>query len=216
MAFVRAHLPQESSESVGRPGKRWLSNSSIKQMQTSSVKLPENSPGSVTDWGLGWCLMDGGRNPIVGHDGATFGQCCLVNMLPEQGLIFSVQTNCTQGSVLKTVFNDVMATLANIRFTPAEPSESLLNPDSVVGTYDSFDAIITVSLNGSELIAIRKDKVLGLPDETWNLKSIDENAMAVYSKNGERIDNIVFLDRNAKGQAGYLYASFCVYRRVSI
>ena len=163
-------------------------------IQCNATRLTHPTVLPIGGWG--WFLRHGEHPPVVGHDGATFGQCCALTLVPEQNLALAVQTNCLKGAVLKTVFKDVMTTLAGITLTPVvpqtEPIDSAIDLDSFTGTYDSFDGIITISLKNNTLVATREDKVQPSPPENWQLKPVDAHTVVVYSAQGESQGNLVF------------------------
>lgn len=220
ITFARAHLNQGLIDGLpnicNRSDKHWLSAKAVQQMQTSNVELPPHSPMFMTDVGLGWFMTNNQYTPVIGHDGATLGQASILRLVPEQQFAFAIQTNCLKAAPGKAVFDDLLATLTDIQFTQAEPIGIVLDPNTIIGTYDSFDGTITISLtDGGELVATRKDKVLLSSSQKWVLRAIDTKTVALYSEQGERKDGTMgFLEQDSRGVPAYLYFGFRLHRRI--
>lgn len=213
IAFTRAHL----NEGLLDSNVRLLSKESVLQMQCPSVNLPALSSPFVTDWGLGWFIANGQHNPVIGHDGATFGQSCVLRMVPCQNFAYVAQMNCHEKLSLNSICNESLATLLNISFKPPIIIKEPIDINSLTGTYDSFDGTITISTRGSELIGSRVDKVSPSAQiENWSLRAIGEDTLAVFSEKSEYEGNITFIERDAESVPKYLYFGFRLHQRQQI
>jgi CubicO group peptidase (beta-lactamase class C family) len=202
--FALAHLNKGRTSK----GVQWLSEESVKHMQTSQFRLPDSPPGFLSDWGLGWFLMSQNDNPFVfGHDGSTVGQCAMLRVVPEQELIFSVLLNVEDMSILKGLFCELMEHLAGVIYKEKEPAGSLSHPERYCGHYESLGESYDIVYEQEELLALYKIKILDGPEQRLHLKPIDENSFAIYSEDGKRLDNnLAFLKPNAQHQPSYLFS----------
>lgn len=211
ITFARAHL---NKGAVSALSKTWLSADAIQHMQAPSITLPAHSPQCVTDWGLGWFLINAGATPVIGHDGGTFGQSAMLRLVPEQDLAIALQTNGSKPAILSPLCADLLVGLAGIHLAPPEANGELVNPEQVAGVYESFDSVIEVRLVDRELVATLTDKIQLGPAKTLILKSLTPDAFAAYDEQGRQSSTAVFIDRDQQGVPIYLAWSFRLHRRV--
>jgi|GEM_PF-842831 len=218
VTFARVHLNGGLSDSNLKSGDlktiRLLSCDSVHEMQVPNISLPAYSPSFVSAWGLGWFTLGGADCPVIGHDGGTIGQSCILRLVPKRNCAFVVQTNCSNNNVLKIIAADLLSSLTGIYLGYPEHSGPKMPTDSIIGTYDSFDGKITVSLSEQGLVAIREDKVTPFGEERWGLEVIDSKTAMAYSEKGECEGSLIFLEPDAKGFSKYLYFGFRMHQRV--
>lgn len=213
IAFARMHLNQGVISGIDDA--RWLSPDAVEQMQTSNISLPPYSPKNVTDWGLGWQLINSFDTPIVAHDGASRGQNAMLRLLAEHGLVFAGQINAKKSDVLPAVFAELMADLLGIDVKLPSPSKMDTVPSSsLVGVYDCLDSTLFITEVMGKLSLVKRDKIYpDLPPVKLRLEPIDAHSFVAISNNGKPLSTMIFLDRNHNGEPAYLYSGFRLYNR---
>ena len=214
ITFAQVHMRGGRAPS----GAQWLTEKSIQQMRTSQIKLPPHSELFITDWGLGWFLLNGGEAPVFGHDGVTIGQSVLLRIVPEKNLIFSILINGDRWpafALQKALFCELMSELAGYDYHEPEEGHTLSHPEQYCGHYESFGSEWDVVFEQEKLLVTTKIKSLEIPTEKLVLNPIDENCFVGYSKKGKRQLNITFLSPDEDGRPAYLFSCFELCHRVS-
>lgn len=212
--FAKAHMLNGRTSS----GKQWLSKNSIQQMQSSQVTVPPYTELFVTDWGLGWFLLNGGETPIFGHDGVTIGQSALLRIIPERNLIFSVLINGNRWPAFRlqeTIFCDLIKDLFGYEYSQPTMESNVIHPEHYCGHYESFGFHWDVTFENEILLARLEAKSSADPCEQLVLNPIGDGCFVAFAKDGRRQLNITFLSPDKNGFTDYLFACFELCARTS-
>ena len=210
ITFVRVHL------NTGKAafGKQWLPADKLKLMQSPDIALPPNSQIFDSYWGLGWAVMKAKRcaTKIVWHSGQVGGQMSMLRFFPERDIAFAVLINGRQPDVLDDIVNDLSEELVGIHckepdLIPAKFNTVSLKP--FTGTFNSFSAVYKVALKegGQEtnvLAMSQTDKQYYITTE-FSLFPLGEHIFAVYTAEGIRQPNLVFIQNNDDNTPTHLF-----------
>lgn len=187
-----------------KKNKPWLSPGSIKEMLTSQVSLPKNFLQNMTDWGLGWALLNDSSTFLYGHEGSTPGQCSILRVVPEHNLIFSVLFNSDSFELLGCVSNTVLASLCDVTYEQPYLDESPIEWGRYCGQYECFGQAYDVFKESDRLVCIIQVKTDSY-SEKWSLKRINDECFAVYSDKGVRKFNLHFFFDGQDNKASHLH-----------
>jgi CubicO group peptidase (beta-lactamase class C family) len=215
ITFARAHL----EGGVSQTGKRWLSEDSIKAMQTASSELPPVSQICRKYFGLGWGLSHytDTDSYVFGHAGATHGFMSTLQVFPQQQSAFAVLLNASKPAALNAVMKDLCKAVADVDLTEPEPSEFCGDIDTlkgITGKYESFDTIADVVIRDGRLKAHIVYKIDPLPPLDLVLTPVDGNCFAAYTEDGKRIKNLAFVRENNNEPPAYLFFGSRLSNRV--
>ena len=212
--FAKAHL----NAGLMLSGEQLLSKESIYEMQSSQIKLPSYSEQFMTDFGLGWALVEGGNAPMYGHDGVTIGQSALLRIIPSHNLIVAVFVNGGRWPVidfLSNLFRDLMRELIGINFDHHKPCGFSANPEHYCGRYESRGSTWDIRFKNGVLVANTCINFAGEPSEILVLKRIGEDSFVGYSDSDERKLNMSFLGTDRGGCPKYLFVCYELCIRIS-
>lgn len=216
ITFAKVHL----NEGQAASGEQWLSVDAVAAMQQLQVALPPYSASQVTNWGLGWSLINSEDHnqqkqaPIIGHGGQTFGQSAVLRILPQQNSAFAALTNVGGGDVLKQVVDDLLLELANVKFKAPETLTKLKTPERFTGQFESLGYRYKIALENQQLVARIKDKVLSTPAAISYLKPIGDNTFASYAAGGQFKSTLAFLNIDAQGVPQSLFSDYRLINRI--
>lgn len=217
ITFARAHLDKGTAQD----GKSWLSANAVQAMQAPQIQLPRLSQVFEKFSGLGWGITDYQQNQcrIIGHSGATHGSLSMLQIIPQKKAAFAILINGFRPSALQAITRDCLLTVSDIDNT--EPDLADTEPDldyyaRLIGNYESFDSVIEVSLEDSELLAKFTYKIDPLPSIRLVLKPIEYGCFATFTPTGERGKNLAFLQENSCGIPKYLFSGSRLSNRLSI
>ena len=205
--FARAHLENGLTFS----GKRWLSQASVKAMQTPSKAWPLHSQIKRGHVGLGWLLGDYQRPEmrVVGHTGGTMGFLSLLQIIPEKNTAFALLLNSFDFSILDNISNELLSKLTGIDLREPEPKSETSSVECwcVIGRYESFDTSFDVRLVKQQLIVDLRYKHDPAPPLSLTLHHVEAGFFISYTKDGRRGPNITFIEYNKQGIPQYLYSN---------
>jgi hypothetical protein len=152
ITFGRAHL----EGGLNTQGERWLSEASIRAMQTPTIDVPSTSQDASGSMGLGWGLAEYKASGLraVSHNGGTNGQCSLLRLFPEHNACFAILVNCRgQGEkAIEEIGNDLTLAITGVDLKasaskpePVTLTEEQLQPylGRFKGTHMSFNFVIS-------------------------------------------------------------------------
>ena len=129
--FGRAHM----EKGLNSKGERWLSEESVRIMQTPSVEVPyaigcHSQCHTGRGWGLSQHLASG--EWYASHTGGTNGQCALLRIFPEQQACFVLLTNEQNLSALTAIGDELTEKIAGLSIDTkfAERARDQLKPAS--------------------------------------------------------------------------------------
>ena len=162
LTFVQLHLDGGTTPD----GTRVLSAASVAALQQPHVQIPD--PYTLgSHWGLGWILMTWDGRPVLGHDGATLGQCAFQRSLPEAGLSVALLTNggAHPRDLFQSLFGELFFELAGVAVPPRpEPcaDTSIAQPERFIGRYarEGIEVTIRPAEGGGLEAAIRSTSPL--------------------------------------------------------
>jgi CubicO group peptidase (beta-lactamase class C family) len=206
ITFARAHMEGGVSQS----GERWLSEDSIKAMQTINIEMPPTSQISRKYFGLGWGVSHytDTDSYTFGHAGATHGFMSMLQVFPKQQAAFAVLLNARKAAAFEAAVEDLVKAVADIDITEPEPSEFSGDIDSlkgITGKYESFDTVADVMIGDGKLKAHIVYKIDPLPPLDLVLTPVDGNCFAAYTEDGKRIKNLAFIRANINEPPDYLF-----------
>jgi CubicO group peptidase (beta-lactamase class C family) len=153
LVFARMHLDR----GVSQDGTRLLDEASVAAMQEARASLPSVRGGADAiglAWHMGW--WDG--QPVIGHDGGTFGQTARLRIAPEAGVAACLLTNSDGSARLhQELFTEVFTEFAGISPPPGvEPTAGPvdLDLDRHTGRYERASHRFDVSVRDGELHAL--------------------------------------------------------------
>ena len=216
ITFARAHLEGGLSQ-CGAP---WLSEASVKAMQTAHFTLPSLSQISDKTAGLGWAKMHytASNRKTLSHSGATLGFLSMLQLIPEQNAAFAVLINGFKPAAISAITRDLLQAVAGIdNREPEPPSDTVCaaaDLQTYVGRYDSLDTSVTVSQQGEGLVARVVYHIDPLPPADLRLVPVDKRAaFAVYTPEGVRGNNLAFVWEQGERPAYLFFAGRLNQRR---
>jgi CubicO group peptidase (beta-lactamase class C family) len=215
ITFARVHLEGGVSQS----GKRWLSEGSVRAMQTASSELPRASQICRKYFGLGWGLSHytDTNSCTFGHNGATHGFMSTLQVFPQQQTAFAVLLNASKPAALSTAVEALCKAVADIDLTEPEPSEFSGDIESlkgITGKYESFDTVADVVIRDGKLKAHIVYKIDPLPPLDLVLTPIDGNCFATYTEDGKRLKNLAFIRERTNEPPAYLFFGMRLSNRI--
>ncbi|MDC0003324.1 beta-lactamase family protein [Porticoccaceae bacterium] len=209
ITFARAHLDSGVSQS----GARWLSEASVKAMQTAQITLPNVSQIGDKQAGLGWGKMyyTSAGTETIAHSGATLGFLSMLQIIPEQNAAFAVLTNGFKPAASNAITRDLLQVVAGIdNREPEPPSDISRTPEDLqtfVGRYDSLDTSVTITQQNEGLVAHVVYHIDPLPPVDLTLVPVDnEGCFAVYTPEGVRGSNVTFVWEQGERPAYLFFA----------
>ena len=210
LTFARAHLNQGMTNS----GERWLSVDAVEVMQAPQIELPRMSQVNRKNFGLGWGLSEHLSTGIktLSHSGAARGCMSMLQIIPEQETAFVVLINGFNPVAIEAISRNLLADLAGIDIKEpplAEPTIlSVSNTQDLtrcVGSYDSMDTRIDITLHGDQLQAEILYKIDPLPPQTLQLIPIEGNCFGVKTVTGEQGPNLAFVYEKESEKPTYIF-----------
>ena len=215
--FGRAHMEK------GLNGKceRWLSEESVRAMQTPSVEMPTPSDIIRSSMGRGWGLSQhlASGECYASHTGGTNGQCALLRIFPEQQACFVLQMNEQNLSALMDIGNELTEKIAGLSLTPsAEKPEinlSLKALEKLVGHFRSYGGDYTVTLGADGISATFVDSVNEEDTLKLKLKPLGEECFDQQNEQGISEGIVRFMNPDAQGRPSRLFVSARIFQRVA-
>jgi CubicO group peptidase (beta-lactamase class C family) len=203
--FARAHM----NGGLNQQGQRWLSIDSIQEMQTPQIALPKISEICDNYSGLGWGINDYYRYRVISHGGATNGFLAMLQMIPELNTAFVILINGFRPPAMKVATNTILQAITGIDMQEPEPTNAISVGDfrAVEGCYESLDASVTISIEGQRIVGKIIHKIDPLPPTTIELRHIAGGRFAVFSADGKRRPNMVFIKQGDQQIYSYLFNS---------
>lgn len=204
VAFAQAHLNcDENSDD-----RNWLSNKSVKAMQTPTIDWPLQSQLKDNSVGLGWMISDY-RQPssrVIHHIGATMGFLSALHVLPEHNAAVAVLINGFNAAGISKISNELLQDYFGIPYVEPVPtgSHQLKDCHELVGHYESMDSIIEVSFVDQILCAQFISKLDPIPPQKYTLRHVQGDCYATHQSDGKRASNISF-ERNSMNQIAYIF-----------
>lgn len=191
-----------------------LTYDAMAQMVTSEFSLPIASPMYITDWGLGWAIIDNPEVFMFGHDGSTLGQSAMLRIVPEYDLVFTVLLNSENFYLLRDIFCDIVESVTDISFTNkldknAERSSDL---EKYVGVYDSLAGRYEVFVEGERLYATVTQNINKSGVKRVELVPIGDHIFSMVSENDRPEFNISFIVSDS-GVSSYCMSFYRLYKR---
>lgn len=130
-------------------GRRLMSGETIGKMWTRHVEATPHTDG----WGLGWRRYAWLGGEVIGHDGATPGECAFLRIMPRQRVALTVTCNAEDANEF---FNDVARdVLGPIGISPPPFPKAVAGVgfpfDDYAGRYRQSDVEIVVERDGGGL-----------------------------------------------------------------
>jgi len=210
VAFAQMHL----AGGVAADGTRVLSEDSVRAMQDRQVELPVLT-GMGEAWGLGWEILVGGENPVIGHDGGTIGQSAFLRAVPEAGLVVALLTN---GGDVIGLFDDIVKKIVTdaagveLHGFPKPPAEPVaVDAAPYVGSFSNstFDMVVSVDDEGRIwLDSTPKGIVLEMGQEPEHVELVGlgpDSLIAVQPTMKEMHVVYAFLGDDGAGRRKYLH-----------
>jgi len=178
LKFARMHLDFGVAN-----GNRILSESTVKEMQTTQTK----AANMADEWGLGWMIFDLSGTKGIGHGGTTNGFQAVMRAVPESNFAIAILTNSDRGHaaerpILKWAFQHYLnISLPEHQEITVEPEEL----DRFVGKYSQQWAEIVVSNpDGTLRMDVHQKSALSDTEEgkklpTVAIKPIDDTVFVV-------------------------------------
>ncbi len=215
ITFARAHLDY----GVSQAGNRWLSEQSVKAMQSPGFDLPPVSQIASESLGLGWFLSHYKKQDVstFSHGGATLGFLAMLQVLPGQNTAYAILLNGYKPAALRAITRDLLQALGGVDSKEPPVTDGSRDPalfHAVSGVYESMDCVIEVRHEGERLTAKKTFKVDPLPPQILLLRWIDDYRFAAFTEDGDRAPNLVFLEPDDGGVPRYLFSAKRLNERV--
>lgn len=210
LTFARAHLYNDKAAATN-----WLSAQTLHAMQEPELAQLNHSEVFSYHRGLGWGLQTDRRSDtrLIGHAGSTGSQVAMLRLFPEQSSAFVVLLNSASAGVLETAVSQLTLELAGIDCS--EPAPSVLETGAVdlepyTGIYESLGGTYHVVLEdgaaeGGHLIMLEADKSMGTKT-LLSLQPLGKHNFAVFTKQGERLPDITFLQSHDNDKPTHLFS----------
>ena len=179
VAFARLHL----DGGLTADGRRLLSAAAAAAMLTPQVTVPDR--WLVGDaWGLGVTLYDWAGRRAYGHNGGTIGQCAILRVLPEAGVIVALLANTRDAfPFLNALLGEIVDATAGVRPTPYPQPVVGTAEEDLVGRYERLGEELTVSRGSDGALHATRRTVGSLreafgatDDEHYELRPSDAGA----------------------------------------
>ncbi len=212
--FARAHMDKE----VNQSDENWLSPASVAAMQRPQTQKPGISQVKDNFMGLGWMIEKLRHGPtVIRHAGGTLGFLSNLLIIPAQNTAIAILVNGYKRESHAAITKALMAEIAGFDIGEPDPVAALLTTDdlrSYIGTYDSLDRLIEISLDGQSLKAHVVFKIDPLPPAELTLIPLGKEMFAVHTVEGERSENLCFLRDRQSGSPSFLFMANRLNRRV--
>jgi CubicO group peptidase (beta-lactamase class C family) len=191
-------------------GGRVVNETSFKAM-TTPVVLPANVDGMTMKYGYGLMMYEIKRLPAIGHGGGLHGWLCDLVRLPQQRCTIVVLANAALPQpaelipqvIARTIAEKLLA--AEIKALPPRAEDKSVDPKTFTayaGRYDYQSAIMTVSVEGDQLLAqlTGQPKLRLVPSakDEFFWKDVDAEVAFVRNEKGE-----VIAARHSQGPIGF-------------
>ena len=219
ITFGRAHL----EGGLTQTGDRWLSEQSVRAMQTATNQVPVTSPAAKTAFGLGWGLGQHNQSGLkmVNHNGGTNGQCATLRLFPEHNACFVVLMNRQKLDVLTDIGNKLTQAITGVDLTAAPVATDAATTvnlsaeqlQAYVGHYHAYagDYYVTLGTNGLEVVF--EDAVDEEEPSEGTLKPLGDECFEEKNTLGVSRGIVRFMKPNSEGQPGRLFAAGRLFQR---
>ncbi|MDO6720949.1 serine hydrolase domain-containing protein [Psychrosphaera sp. 1_MG-2023] len=206
LTFAKFHL----NSGLKKQDIEILSPDSVAEMQQKQYVLPNIGSG-ITEWGLGWYLVNRPERTMFGHTGATIGQLAYLAVYPEQGLIMSLLTNSPSAMLYIELENILLDALTNEKREPdLSPSKGNVDLSQYVGSYASIGSQIEIYEQENKLLCQFPNVSGGVFE--LELNHVKDNVFVCFSGENEPARNIMFL---IEKPSSYLLTGGRMYRKIS-
>jgi len=215
--FGRAHM----EKGLNSKGERWLSEESVRTMQTPSVEMPVPSDVIRHTIGRGWILSQhlASGEWYASHTGGTNGQRALLKIFPEQQACFVLQMNEQNLSALTAIGDELTEKIAGLSMTPsAEKPEINLSPQAlkkVVGQFCSYGGDYTVTLGADGASAIFVSSVNEEDPLKLKLKPLGEECFDQQNEQGISEGVVRFMSPDEQGRPSRLFVGGRIFQRIA-
>ncbi|PHZ86369.1 serine hydrolase domain-containing protein [Paremcibacter congregatus] len=215
ITFGRAHL----EGGITQTGERWLSKTSLAQMQVQQVNVPTVSKAFTKGYGLGWGLLHHKQpeDTVYGHGGVTYGQLSMLRVIPKQNICFAILINCSEMGMMTEITNRFLNELASLDYSEAQAK--FVNLSSVeqkrfLGTYASLGDGFRIVSEEDHLVAYYEDTVLKTPVERYSLGALEDDFFYGFNRDGSVALELQFKDCQKDGRYSYLFSGGHLRKRV--
>ena len=213
IAFASMHLNGGQTDE----GEQILTPQACELMQQEEVTIPV-APRDIHKWGLGWMISEpvGGR--LIGHDGATLGQCAYMRIDPKSETIAVLLTNHgSANDMMMSVFADTFDKLAGITPSPV-PTIAQEQPSDLSkyeGRYCTVAAKHNVYVSNGKLMLKSWQHIdeLELDEPPKTLEYVGDDTFMVVNKVGSYPALYSFLQPDEKGKPQVLFSGLRVAKR---
>lgn len=206
LTFAKYHL----DSGLTKQDVNILSPESVAQMQQKQYELPNIGSG-ITQWGLGWYLVNRPERTMFGHTGATIGQFSYLAVYPQQGLILSLLTNSPSAMLYIELENILLESLTNETREPdLKPSKDNVDLSQYVGCYASIGSKIKIYERDHKLHCQFPNGSGG--EVELELNHVKDNVFVCINGVNEPARNIMFL---VDKQPNYLLTGGRMYKKTS-
>lgn len=200
-------------------GEAWLTPFAIDAMTAPGGKGGDFSELSSSEFGLGWEVRRFKKEglTVLSHGGATHGNIAMLQVAPERNAAFAVLINAFKSSALEAVVSALARETFGVDLREPEPQLADLSAEELkryAGSYESFDARVEVTAEGSRLkaaIACKHDPVAPFQ---LIMKPMGAHRFAAFTEDGGRKKNMAFV-ASRDDAPSYLYLNSRLAPRVS-
>ncbi|NIB43597.1 beta-lactamase family protein [Pseudomaricurvus alkylphenolicus] len=213
VTFARMHL----DGGVDTGGHRILSEPSVATMQTPQVDVPVPAR-DINRWALGWFLAQGQGGELIGHDGATIGQCAYLRVHRETGTIGALLVNGgAANDLMMDVFSRSFDQLTGVKMFPA-PEISNQQPQDLSiyeGKYHSLGGVSRVLVKEGKLTVATSNRIddLLLEEAPLSLEYAGDHRFLASRPGSEYPTIYGFLQPDAEGLPQVLFTGMRVFNR---
>lgn len=217
ITFGRAHLDCGLTQT----GERWLSEETVRAMQTATNEVPVTSTASKGAMGLGWGLSQHNQSGLnmVAHTGGTNGECAILRLFPEHNACIAVLMNCQRLDGLMSIVNSLTQAITDVDLTaaPAQVAAPInLSPEQLqpyVGHYHAYAGDYYVTLGPNGLDVTFEDAVDEEEPSNGTLNPVGDECFE--EKNAQDVTRgiVRFMDPDGDGLPGRLFAAGRLFQR---
>jgi hypothetical protein len=133
----------------------------------------------------------------------------MLQMIPELNTAFVILINGFRPPAMKVATNTILQAITGIDMQEPEPTNAISVGDfrAVEGCYESLDASVTISIEGQRIVGKIIHKIDPLPPTTIEPRHIAGGRFAVFSADGKRRPNMVFIKQGDQQIYSYLFNS---------
>lgn len=154
ITFARAHM----DGGVSQTGNRWLSEASVRLMQTPHVEKPQLSTNIICSKGLGWDINEHitKNTIIIGHNGLSRGQSALLQIVPKYDMCMAILLNGNRAGVMQRIAHDIMMATVGLDFRDQYGPMRRCDPAKL----KDFEGVYYLFGEGYYLVQLQVDKLI--------------------------------------------------------